>query len=286
MPSFRKVALVLLLGALPACEIQECDNEETGADGICLKSLKRFEGNSITQSADYTTDIDLVVFNPNGNLSIVRGRESDRLEVTFEPFVLRAHDVSREEAEEDLAELEVSLSQSGRAFFVETRRPSGTRGSLGADVRIALPTNFASVLDVDQHNGRTEIDFIGDSPSLILSSENGDCDLVTGYAEHISVLCENGDLRASVLGVAPQTGSGFATGNGSLELSFPSDGVFSVQAQALAGGSVISELPENCLLNAASDSAKTASCNGATDLDPVYSAVADGTGLADVVLSF
>jgi hypothetical protein len=286
MPLPRLVRVLLLLAVLPACEIQECDDEETGTDGVCLKSLKRFEADAITQYAEYTSDIDLYVNNPNGELRVVRGDRSDRLEVTFEPFVLRAHDTPRDEAEQELAELEVSLGQSGRGLFIDVNRPAGSPGTLGADVRVALPTSFASVLDITQGNGGTEVDFVGDSPSLVLTSENGDCDLTTGYAEHISVHCDNGDLRASVLGIAPQSGSGFSTGNGSIELSFPSDGVFSVQAQALAGGSVISDVPSSCLVNAASDAAKTVSCNGATDLDPVYSAVADGTGLADVVLSF
>jgi hypothetical protein len=284
LPRFARVLLLFL--ALPACEIQECDDEETGADGVCLKSLKRFEANSITQYAEYTSDIDVYVNNPNGELRVVRGDRSDRLEVTFEPFVLRAHDTPREEAEQQLDELEVSLGQSGRGLFVDVNRPAGSPGTLGADVRVALPTSFASVLDITQGNGGTRVDFVGDSPSLILTSENGDCDLTAGYAEHISVHCDNGDLRASVLGIAPQSGSGFGTGNGSIELSFPSDGVFSVQAQAVAGGSVISDVPSSCLINAASEAAKTVSCNGASDLDPVYSAVADGTGLADVVLSF
>jgi len=286
MPLPRLVRVLLLLAALPACEIQECDDEETGADGVCLKSLKRFEADPIAQSAEYTSDIDLYVNNPNGELRVVRSDRSDRLEVTFEPFVLRAHDTPREEAEQQLDELKVSLGQSGRGLFVDVNRPAGSPGTLGADVRVALPASFASVLDITQGNGGTRVDFVGDSPSLILTSENGDCDLTTGYAEHISVHCDNGDLRASVLGIAPQSGSGFSTGNGSIELSFPSDGVFSVQAQAVAGGSVVTDVPSSCLTNAASGAAMTVSCNGATALDPVYSAVADGTGLSDVVLSF
>jgi hypothetical protein len=284
--SFCRLSLFgVLLAALPACELQECEDADKDADGVCLDSLKRFEAKPITQGADYTTDIDLVVENPNGSLRVVRGTRSDRLEVTFEPFVLRAHDVSDEEAEEDLDELEVSLGQSGRGLFVDVRRPSGSPGTLGADIRIALPTSFASVLDIDQGNGSTEIEFVGDSPSLILTSDNGDCDLVTGAAEHISVHCDNGDLRARVQGLAPQTGSGFSTGNGSIQLAVPRDGQFNVQAQALGGGSVVSRIADRCLV-LGSDAAKTASCNGATVLDPIYSAVADGTGLADVVLTF
>lgn len=280
------VAALLAALALAGCELKQCADEETGEDGVCLDSLERFEGDPISQSAAYTSDVDLVVENPNGDLHVVRG-DSDRIAVTFEPFVLRGQDVSRDEAEEDLEELEVSLSQSARAVLVEVRRPSGAPATLGADVRIELPDDFASVLDVNQRNGNTRIEFVGAAPGVIVTSDNGDCDLVVGRAERISVHCDNGDLRARVQEPAPQSGSGFSTGNGSIDLLLPPNGVFNVQAQALGGGVVLTRnVPSSCWLAPASDASKTLGCNGASGLDPIYSAVADGTALADVVLRF
>lgn len=63
--------------------------------------------------------------------------------------------------------------------------------------------------------------------------------------------------------------------------------MFSVRAAAISGGTVTAEnLPSGCTLNAASESAKTLSCGGATTDDPIYDVEADGTSLAGVVLTF
>lgn len=279
-----------LLGALAfaslaaGCEIQECDNEETGADGVCLKSLKRFEGDSVRQTAAYTTDIDVVIDSPNGDVRVIEGDYEDELAVTFEPFVMRAFDTPRAEAQEDIDEIQTSIVQSNRGYVIGVDTPNGVSG---ADITVALPRGFAATLDIDQNNGSTDVRYVGDAPAVIVDSENGSCNVNAGWAERISVYCDNGDLTASIDASVPQTGSGFATGNGSVDLSLPADGVFSVQAQALAGGVVTVEgEPSSCVVAEASAGSKTLSCNGATDLDPVYVVVADGTSLADVVLRF
>jgi len=279
-----------LLGALSfaalaaGCEIQECDNEETGADGVCLKSLKRFNGADIRQTAAYTSDIDVVIDSPNGDVRVVQGDYDDELAVTFEPFVMRAYDTPLSEAQEDLDEIAASITQSNRGYVVSIDR-NGVPG--GADITVALPRRFVATLDIEQNNGSTDVRYVGDAPAVIVDSENGSCNVNAGWAERISVHCDNGDLTASIDAAVPQTGSGFSTGNGSIDLRLPPDGVFSVQAQALSGGVVSVEgAPSGCVLATASEASKTLSCNGATDLDPVYVAVADGTSLADVVLRF
>lgn len=277
------VALCAPLG----CEIQDCDNAETGADGVCLKSLKRFEGARRSQSATYPAGTDVIIRSPNGDLTVDESSDSDTLEVTFEPFVLLAYDTPREEADQELDELEMSLNQSGRGLVIDVFRPRGSPGTLGADIRVGLPARFGALLDIDQQNGSTDVRFVADALGLVATSENGSCDVVTGVVEQLSVRCENGDLRGVIQWIWPQTGSGFQTGNGSIYLELPEDGVYSVSAEAVAGGQVVVEdLPASCSVNAASEAAKTVSCNGATDQDPLYWATADGTSLADVVLSF
>jgi len=284
---FTALTLALLV-PLGGCEVQDCDNEETGAEGICLKSLKRWDSPEETLSTAYTAGANVSIDSPNGDVQVVRGGSTDTVSATFERFVLRAHDTPDEEAEADLESLELSVGADGNGdVVVDVTRPSGSPSSLGADVTVALPTSFDGVLEVDQTNGSTEIDFVGAAVGIVVTSNNGGCDIATGSASDVSVHCDNGDLTASVDAVSAQTGSGFSTGNGSVELSLPSDGVFSVQAQALAGGIVeINGLPDTCTVNEASDAAKTVSCNGATSQDPIRVAEADGTGLADVILSF
>ncbi len=277
-----------LLVPLGGCEVQDCDNPETGAEGVCLKSLKRFESPPETQSAAYAAGANVTIDSPNGDVRVVRGDDDSSVFATFEPFVLRAFDTPEEEAAADLDSLERSVTADGSGnVAVDVSRPSGSPSSLGADIRVELPSVFDGMLEIDQNNGSTEVDFVGAAVAVNVSSDNGSCDIATGSAANITVHCDNGDLDASISGVTAQSGSGFSTGNGSITLSLPSDGVFSIQAQALAGGIVdVQNLPSACTENAASDSAKTVSCNGATSADPIYVAEADGTSLADVILQF
>ena len=273
---------------LGGCELQDCDNPETGAEGVCLKSLKRFESEPETQSAAWAPGASVTIDSPNGDVRVVQGDDDAAVSATFEPFVLRAYDTPEEEAAENLASLERSVTADGSGdVLVDVTRPSGSHNSLGADITVRLPSIFNGTLDIDQNNGSTEVDFVGAAVAVVVASNNGSCDIATGAASNIDVHCDNGDLEASVSEVAPQAGSGFSTGNGSITLSLPSDAVFSVMAQALAGGMVdFDGLPDVCSVDAASDSAKTVICNGATSADPIYTATADGTSMADVILVF
>lgn len=287
-PSLRLglvLGLFLATGAL-GCEAQDCDNQETGAEGVCLKSLKRFDSPAESQTADYAAGADIVIDSPNGDVHVVAGDAGEVL-ARFKPFVLRAYDVSDEEAQEDLDSLERTVTLNGEDVWIDVTRPDGSPSSLGADIDVFVPPEFSGTLDLRQANGHTEVDFVGGAVGVLVTSENGDCDVDAGGAAEISIACDNGDISASIEDVVEQSGSGFSTGNGAIRLSLPSDQVYSVQAAALAGGTVTAEnLPSGCALNEASESAKTVSCNGATDEDPVYAVEADGTSLADVVLAF
>jgi hypothetical protein len=279
------IAAFLANGAL-GCEAQDCDNEETGAEGVCLKSLKRFDTPDETDSVTYTSGGDIVIDSPNGDVHVVPG-DSGSVTATFQPFVLRAYDTTPEEAQEDLDSLERSITLDADDVWIDVTRPDGSPSSLGADIIVFVPPEFDGTLDLRQANGHTEVDFVGGAVGVLVTSENGGCDVAAGDAAEISIECDNGDISASIDTVTDQSGSGFSTGNGAIRLSLPSDQVFSVQAAALAGGTVTAEnLPSACVLNGDADSAKTLVCNGATTDNPIYQVEADGTSLADVVLAF
>ena len=281
------VTFAMLL-PVSGCEVQDCDNPETGAEGVCLKSLKRWEAEPETMSAPYAAGASVTIDSVNGDVRVVRGSDDGSVYATFEAFVLRAYDTPDEEAAANLESIELSAVADGNGdVLVDTSRPSGSPSSLGADITVELPSTFAGTLEVDQNNGSTEVDFVGAAVGLTVTSDNGGCEIASGAAANIDVHCDNGDLDASISGVAPQAGSGFSTGNGSITLSLPSDGAYSVQAEALAGGIVdVQNLPGVCTVNEASDAAKTVSCNDGTSADPVYTVSADGTSLADVILVF
>ncbi len=277
------LGLVLANGAL-GCEAQDCDNPDTGAEGVCLKSLKRFEADQADSTAYPGGDI--IIDSSNGDVHVMEGA-SGEVSVSFESFVYLAFDSPQERADEELLLVENALSTNGNDVHIDVTRLDGAMSTLGADIMAMIPPEFAGNLRIDQSNGDTTVDFAGGAMGVLVTSDNGGCDVATGAASEISVHCDNGDLSASIADVTAQSGSGFSTGNGSITLDLPGDAVFSVQAAALAGGTVTADnLPSGCVLAAASESAKTLSCNGATTENPVYQVKADGTSLADVVLRF
>jgi hypothetical protein len=281
--------MLIWLGAtalLGGCEAQKCE-AQNGQSAICLKSLKRFDGTADTESAAYTAGADVNVHSRNGTLDVVRGSTDDTVTATFQPFVMRAYDTSDSVIADDLSKLETSVAADADGnVTVDVSRDNGAENTLGADLTVELPSSFAGTLGIRQDNGETNVHFVGTAVGVTVTSDNGACDVATA-ASDVSVHCDNGDLTASIDAVTPQTGSGFSTGNGSITLSLPSDGAFSVEAQALAGGVVnVEHLPAACAVNMASNAAKTVSCNNATDADPIYTVKADGTGLADVTLRF
>ena len=268
--------MALVFGSL-GCEASECDNEETGADGVCLESLTRFEGTADTQSQPYTSGATVSIDSENGRVRVVQGTSADVVG-TFEPFVLRGASTSEEDVAADLARLTGVVSLDGSNVVVNVERESGSQFTLGADVLVELPSTFDGILSVNQENGQTDVDFVGSAIGVLVTSDNGGCDVETGSARDISVSCDNGDLeRPDFGGISDSVnGSGFSTGNGSITLALPAGGVFSVQAQALGGGEVvINGAPATCPVNEASPSAKTVSCNGATAADPIYQATAE-----------
>ena len=122
--------------------------------------------------------------------------------------------------------------------------------------------------------------------SVDVSSGNGSCGVVAGSPKTISVSCDNGDMTASLDGIAADSqGGSFTTGNGSIDLAMPS-GKFNVQAVAHDGGKVNTAKNADCTVAGDAPDSKTVSCGGATTADPIYKADANGTGLADVNLSF
>jgi len=285
----RIVTLLSFLAAgssLSGCEAQNCTGPN-GEKAVCLKSLTRFEGDRVIQSADYAPGADVTITSKNGDVTVESGDADDAVSATFQPFVLRAYDTSEDEVQADLAKLDTSIdTNADGSVSVTVARESGAYDTLGADVTVGLPPSFGGVLNVSPQNGETSVLFVGAAAGVVVHSGNGSCNVAAGSSD-VSVECKNGDLVASIDAPAPQTGSGFVTDNGSITLNLPSDGVFSVEAQAADGGTVsVDGLPDACTVDAASDASQTVSCNGATSDDPIYQVTAYGTALSDVDLVF
>lgn len=292
--ALRNVGLLALsvglLGMLTGCEVSDCDDQSDDADGTCVegKSLDKFVADEDDEASVFYNDgQDIKVLSVNGELRVRPGSDETKAVLRYRRFVFRAYDTPIEEVQADLEKLVVEArpTDTGAAGF-DVDRLGGPAG-LGADLTLLVPPGFNGTLDLTQDNGPTDIGYVGDARGVLLNSENGRCEVAAGGAELIDLYCGNGDLSASVAAVPETFVSGdFETGNGTIVLSFPAAAKFNVQAQAHDGGVVdVTNVHTGCAVNASSESAKTISCNGATSEDPVYTANAHGTSLADVVIN-
>ena len=281
-------ALTVGAFALSGCEVSDC--AEKDADGVCLqgKSLKRWVDSSPDlRTTTWASGGNVTVTGPNGDISVVQGVEGE-VSASFTAFVMRAYDTPEDEIRANLESIsKTANTDSTGNVTVVASRASGSPSTLGADIAVALPPSFDGVLTVNQNNGSTNMGFVGGALGVVLRSDNGSCQVNAGAAANIDLYCDNGGLTARVTDIATNFESGkFVTGNGSIELTFPAGGVFSIAARAMDGGVVDTTSAEaaGCLVQVASEASKTVSCNGATVADPEYSAQAQGTGLADVII--
>jgi hypothetical protein len=253
-------------------------------------SLKKFVGTTQMLDQPWSLGGPVTIESRNGDV-LIRVGDSGMVRATFSPFVYRGYCTDEQSVIADLAFLvaTVDAADSG-GVAVRTELLSGAPSTLGAQIDVFLPPDFNGPLQIMQANGATDVQFAGAATSFGLSSANGDCLAHTGSsATSVDVSCDSGALIAALGGVpAGSLGGRFVTGNGGVNLTLPTGQRFNVQAQALAGGIVDTGnvSTSGCTVQVASEASKTISCNGATSADPVYTAIADGTNLANVTLAF
>jgi hypothetical protein len=264
------------------------------AAGCSAKAAKLAIGRGFSDDCQWRSGDALTIRGINGRIDV---REASGAEVTaeFRPFVLIADDATPSEERRELEKLHgtVELDESSRTINVETVREGQVLSSLGADITVFIPSEFDGPLSVQQKNGPVVISSAAHASRLGLVSDSGSCNVNVGAAGAFDIHCGFGDLTGMVP-VIPQEleTATFETGRGEVELRFPAHDVFSVRAISNTGGlvDIINAAEAGCDVLVASDSSKTAVCNGATQDDPVYNVTADTASEAvlahDVVLSF
>ena len=287
-------ALGMAAVAASGCEAQDCDVTRETPDGgtqtsqgTCFKSLKRFEAATPeSREVSYAAGSNVTIDGRNGNIRVEQGT-AGVVKATFLPFVFRAFDTPPEEAANDMSKLNIQADGTTEVVLATTRTADAL-SSLGADIAVWLPPEFDGMLKIRQDNGSVDVNFAGAATHLGIDSNNGSCEFDAGSAARsVDITCDNGDITGVIPVPADATGGPVTSGNGAIDLTFGTGATpFNVSAQAMDGGAVVTSLGSACTEQAASDSAKTVSCNGATSANPTYTITASGTSLADVNLNF
>ncbi len=262
------------------------------ATGCTVKSDNKFVGTPDTYNAVWTSGGSVSVSNVNGDVNVTQGSDPTQVTATFTPFVLLAYDTADADAKAALEKLVKNFQADTPApgsVTVSDSRADGASTTLGATIDVGLPAAFDGPLKLHVSNGQLNVSFAGNASSVDFTSDNGSINVVTGAAAmSVNVNTANGQLAATMSGVpAGSQGGNFITGNGDITLQLPGSATFTIQAQAMSGGTVDvgNAAAAGCtVVEGGSASAQTVSCGGATAADPVYHATASGLG--DISLQF
>ena len=161
-----------------------------GGCKVTVESATIYNGTPVSKSLTYVSGYDIVVEGDNGEIKLERGNGSS-VEVTFEPFSMRADDegdLAQQDMEQDL---ELVASADGQ-IVIKASKKSGATGGLGAHITVTLPAGFDAGVDVWSGNGGISAALDGGMPtSTKIHTDNGSLD-ITGADGVLNITQDNG----------------------------------------------------------------------------------------------
>ncbi len=291
------VALVLLGGVLlstAGCKTTCGKDEQSGASGCTSKSLTEFKGTQESKSFAYAAGDSLTIETVYGVVNVEQGT-ADQVSVTFDPFDFEGYD-EKDIATRQMG----SPANGGNLVLeagtgsVKASRSGDTTNGLGATITVSLPSNFSGTLTIINHGDGpvqhfdTNVDYVGQAVALNVTGEAGlgDCKIqgapsvvntkvdcakevdVYDVSDNVTITSREGlpfdDVAAVALRLSSisDTASGgkIHSGDGPVDITFPSGANFSVQASAPNGEVVEGTVPAACVLDTAAATAKTVTC--------------------------
>ncbi len=206
---------------------------------------------TITQSFEVTTAPRVVVEVFNGTIQIT----TDSGSTVQASVTKRGSGNSQAAAQEDLRDIQVSMTQEGSTIRVTARRPSqrATFGNSGASASVKVPkgaslelrssngkivvTGPTSDVTANTSNGRIEVD--GSTGHLKLDTSNGNIEIKAASAI-VNARTSNGALEFG--GSLAAGDHSFRTSNGRITLTLPSGASFTFDAET-SNGRITSEFP-------------------------------------------
>lgn len=156
------------------------------------------------------------VVNKNGPIRVSTWEKS---EYSVDLFV-KATGWTKEEAEENLKELEIQLEeevvQDQTRLFLRIDYPTGDRRLYSIDIDVTLPADVKIELDVKSSNGRISLSNI-EGETLKMMTSNGRMALNDVKAERITGKTSNGKIEGRVVSME----TSLRTSNGKIYLDLP-----------------------------------------------------------------
>jgi hypothetical protein len=198
-------------------------------------------GTPETRTVPYENGKTIRIISRLGDVSVVRGRASDRVIVDFDPFIVG---VDEEEARTQLETKLDLVASAGDEVLITASKNEGANSELGANVRIALPAGFDGALEIDQVRGDVDADLAGATPDEIDIVQHGLGNVTIARASgtmHVEV--STGDVDVDLASWSEQNGDIRISESGNIVFSVPDGANGSLTAVAGGGGAVTSPVP-------------------------------------------
>jgi hypothetical protein len=186
-----------------------------------------------TVSIDYSAGMDVLVESHLGNVRVVRGNASAKVEVTFSAFIDDTElDDAAAEAQID-QELDLTVEANG-AIVIAAAREAGASAQIGADIEVRLPADFAGDFQIDQVDGAVDVDLRGTTPTSTTIETTGRGDVrVIGAGGELAVETAIGNVTIDVATWSSDDGYVHVneSGNIVIQVAAGANGSMSVAAQ-------------------------------------------------------
>jgi hypothetical protein len=139
---------------------------------VTIEPATRFEGSDENASVAYVDGNGIRVSSANGNLEVVSTSGSD-VTVQYSPFIFDKADNEENARDHMENNLTFVAEESGGVINIQVLKADGSKGDLGADMLVGIPSGFNGTFELDQGNGGTDVDLPGAPSSVDIFSDNG-----------------------------------------------------------------------------------------------------------------
>lgn len=312
------LALGTSLFATSGCKVACGPDEEEQGSKCVGKSLTKFVGTPVSKQATIQVDGTVAVKGLFGHIKVVQGSNPGKIDVTFQPFDYEGYD------EKDLATRQMNENLGlkiieGAETVVQVERIGESTTGLGADIEVALPSDFTGRLVLDNlgagtfsSGGESAYDinaaYVASAKEVSLNSPKGisDCTVqgaatvkkttvtcgdvikVFGVSDDVTIISkskgnfDDPSIELSIASISDTAVGGKITvPEGGILATFPATGTYAVQAWAPNGLVDLGTAPTGCVTEEAAAGSKTLTCG--TSPKAIYELKTDGVSGPDEV---
>lgn len=194
-----------------------------------------YAGAARTVSVAYQAGMDLHIASYYGAVRVIRGGNTDSVEVTFRPFIAGTAEAAAAAEARIEAELDMRVDADGE-ILVTSAREATASAEVGADIEVKLPASFSGDFEVEQVDGAVDVDLRGTSPSSTTVDTAGRGDVrVVGAAGAVAIATAVGNIDVDLASWTTERGHVHVSESGNIAVRVAADANGTLVVNAPAG---------------------------------------------------